>query len=103
SGTAGAEPVAITKRRALISNFSPTATDVLFLKRATPSITWTPRPVKRSLESLGAIAAIALRTCAFTLAKSTSGRASVRPDGTAGGGAVACLAAASRALEGTQP
>ena len=58
AGIAGDEPVAITTRRALISMSSPTATMSLSLKRASPSITRTPRPVKRSLESFGAIAAI---------------------------------------------
>ena len=57
-GTAGDEPVAITKRRALISNASPTTTVVGSVKRASPSITRTPSPVKRSLESFGAIAAM---------------------------------------------
>ena len=57
-GTAGDEPVAITKRRALISTSSPTTTVRLSLKRAVPSITRTPRPAKRSFESFGAIAAI---------------------------------------------
>ena len=61
-GSAGEEPVAITKRRALISNCSPTATVRLFLKRATPSITRTPRPPKRSRESFGAIVSMTLCT-----------------------------------------
>ena len=56
-GTTGDEPVATTKRRALISN-SPTATVRLSVKRAAPSITRTPRPAKRSRESFGAMAAI---------------------------------------------
>lgn len=57
-GTAGDEPVATTNRRALISTSSPTTTVRLSLKRAVPSITRTPRPPKRSFESIGAIAAI---------------------------------------------
>ena len=51
------EPVAMTKRRALIS-ISPTTTVRAIVKRAAPSITCTPRPVNRSLESFGAIAAM---------------------------------------------
>ena len=58
AGIAGDEPVAITTRRALISMSSPTATVFLSLKRAWPAITRTPRPVKRSRESFGAMVAI---------------------------------------------
>ena len=57
-GADGTEPVATTKRRALISNRSPTTTVAASLKQASPSITRTPSPVKRSLESFGAIAAM---------------------------------------------
>ncbi len=102
-GTAGDEPVAITNRRALISNLSPTAIVAASLKRAAPSITCTPRPVKRSFESFGAIAAMTPRTCAFTLAKSISTRGIFKPKGVVRCDAAACLAAASNAFEGTQP
>ena len=61
-GTAGCEPVAITKRRALISNLTsssgPSTTVRPSRNRASPSMTRTRRPVKRSLESFGAIASI---------------------------------------------
>ena len=60
---------------------SPTATVAASVKRAAPAITCTPRPVKRSFESFGAIAAMTPCTCAFTLAKSISARGSVRPNG----------------------
>src|SRR6266568_4419528 len=79
-GTAGEDPVASTKRRALISN-SPTATVRLSLKRAAPTMTRTPSPLKRSTESLGAIAAMTRCTCSCTLPKSTCGRCAAMPNG----------------------
>ena len=102
-GIAGDEPVAMTKRRALISNASPTATVAASLNCAVPAITRTPRPVKRSVESFGAIAAITPRTCARTLAKSMVGGPHVTPKSAARVKAAACLAAASRDFDGTQP
>ena len=101
-GIAGVEPVAITKRRALMA-VAPTATVPASRKCAAPSITRTPRPAKRSLESVGAIAAITPCTCACTLAKSTSAGAARNPKRPASRKAAACLAAASSAFEGTQP
>ena len=62
-GSDGVDPVAITKRRALIWIPSPTSTVLRSLKRAAPRITRTPSPVKRSFESLGAIAAMTPCTC----------------------------------------
>ena len=102
-GIAGEEPVAITKRRAAISIPSPTATVRASLKRAAPSITRTPSPVKRSLESFGAIAAMTPWTWSRTLAKSTAGRCAITPNGAARRGASARRAAASSAFDGTQP
>jgi hypothetical protein len=56
-GTAGAEPVAMTKRRALM-RVSPAATVSREMNWAAARITLTPRPAKRSAESLGAIEAM---------------------------------------------
>ena len=93
----------MTKRRALISIPSPTTTVSRSLKRAAPSITRTPRPVKRSFESFGAIAAMTSCTCWWTLPKSTSGVAADTPKARACAMARACLAAAISDFEGTQP
>ena len=102
-GSDGDEPVAITKRRALISMPSPATTVARSLKRAAASITRTPRPVKRSLESFGAMAAITSCTCRRTLAKSTVAGPADTPNASASAMPCARLAAAISAFEGTQP
>src|SRR5262249_42860371 len=99
----GDEPVAMTKRRAAISIPSPTTTVLRSLKRAAPAITRTPRPLKRSFESFGAIAAMTSCTCWWTLPKSMSGTPAATPKARASTTARACLAAAISDLEGTQP
>src|SRR5262245_5973813 len=82
---------------------SPTVTVLRSLKRAAPAITRTPRPLKRSFESLGAIAAMTSCTCWWTLAKSTSAAPATTPKAGACATARACLAAAISDFEGTQP
>src|SRR5215475_767609 len=91
------------KRRAAISMLSPTTTVLRSLKRAAPAITRTPRPLKRSFESLGAIAAMTSCTCWWTLPKSTSAGPAATPKARACATARACLAAAISDFEGTQP
>src|SRR5215831_9445271 len=93
----------MTKRRAAISISSPTATVLRSLKRAAPAITRTPRPLKRSFESFGAIAAITSCTCRWTLPKSMSGTPAATPKARACATARACLAAAISDFDGTQP
>ena len=66
-GTAADEPVAITKRRALIVK-PPASTSSGPVNLACSGITLTPRPVKRSTESFGSIAAITPRTCSRSAA-----------------------------------
>ena len=56
-GMAGEEPVAMTKRRALM-RWSPASTVSRLMNWAVARITSTPRPVNRSAESLGAMAAM---------------------------------------------
>src|SRR5262245_55195745 len=102
-GSAGEEPVAMTKRRALTSMASPTTTVSRSLNRAAPSITRTPSPVKRSFESFGAIAAITACTRSWTLPKSTSAAPAEMPKARARAMARAWLAAAISAFDGTQP
>ena len=81
----GCEPVAITKRRALISNLTsssgPSTTVRASRKRASPSMTRTCMPVKRSLESFGAIASMTRCTWSLTWSNSTAGFASLTPNG----------------------
>ena len=102
-GSDGDDPVAITKRRAAISVPSPATTVSRSLKRAAAAITRTPRPVKRSLESFGAIAAITSCTCRWTLAKSMRTGPAAMPKASAPAMPWARLAAAISAFEGTQP
>ena len=75
----------------------------LSLKRASPSITRTPRPPKRSFESFGAIAAITLFTWSCTRAKSICGTAAAMPNASVPEKAYARRAAAISAFDGTQP
>jgi hypothetical protein len=70
----GDEPVAITKRRALTSNLSPTATVVGILEARRPFDHLHAEAGEALLESFGAIAAMTPCTCACTLAKSISAR-----------------------------
>ena len=56
-GMAGEEPVAITKRRALM-RVSPATTVSRLMNWPAALMTLTPRPVNRSTESLGAMAAM---------------------------------------------
>src|SRR5262245_23891850 len=102
-GSAGEEPVAMTKRRALTSMASPTTTVSRSLNRAAPSITRTPSPVKRSFESFGAIASITACTRSWTLPKSTSAVFAEMPKPPERAMARAWLAAAISAFDGTQP
>ena len=96
TGTIGREPVAITKRRALISNLmsssGPTTTVLLSRKRASPSITRTPSPVKRSLELFGAIASMTRWMWSLTSSNSTAGFADLMPNGAAGAHRLGALA-----------
>ncbi len=101
-GTKGIEPVATTKRRARIRT-SPAATSRGLTKRASARSTVTPMPAKRSAESCGAIAAIVSWTWSCTARKSISGGAPRTPMRAARAWALAALAAASSALDGTQP
>src|SRR5665647_1385917 len=73
------------------------------LKLAWPLMTRTPRPVKRSTESTGAIAAITRCTCSCTLAKSIATPCAVTPNAPEFCISAARLAAASKAFDGTQP
>src|SRR5215472_5934071 len=102
-GSAGEEPVAMTKRRAAISMPSPTATVLRSLKRAAPAITRTPSPLKRSFESFGAIAAMTSCTWWWTLAKSISAGPAETPKARASARAWARSPAAISAFDGTQP
>ena len=89
-GITGEEPVAMTKRRALM-RLSPARTVSRLMNRAAAGITRTPRPVKRSTESFGAMAAITpwmcrARPCSVidlgllgTMPKAPAVRISVRP------------------------
>jgi len=101
-GITGRDPVAMTKRRARISN-SPATTVLRSAKRASAWMTRTPSAVKRSTESFGAIVAITSWTCRCTLRKSTSGSTGAMPNFAASRIACACRPAAIKALEGTQP
>ena len=56
-GTAGEEPVAMTKRRALM-RWSPASTVSRLMNWPAAWITLTPRPVNRSTELFGAMAAM---------------------------------------------
>src|SRR5262249_2690761 len=82
---------------------SPTRTALRLLKRALPAITRTPSPVKRSLESLGAIAAITPCTRSWTLPKSTAGGGAESPNADACAMARARLPAAISDFDGMQP
>src|SRR5262245_36224126 len=101
-GISGDEPVAITKRRALM-RYSPALTRLRSRKRAGAPITLTLRPVKRSAASLGAMAAITPRTWLLTAAWSMAGLTGAMPRGPAVRMAWARAAAASNAFDGTQP
>ena len=92
----------MTKRRALM-RCSPATTVRLSTKRAAARTTRTPRPVNRSTESLGAIAAITSRMWWCTARMSTRGSTGAMPKAPAVRMAWARLAAAISALEGTQP
>src|SRR3974390_2048114 len=92
----------MTVRRAQISNSSPTTTPRLSLKSASPWITRTPSPEKRSVESIGAIESITERTWVRTLAKSTRTSAACTPNAQPERMSCARLAAAS-AFDGMQP
>ena len=61
----GEEPVAITKRRAVM-RAEPAWTVLRSTKWPASSITRTPSPVKRSTESLGAMTPMTPWTCACT-------------------------------------
>ncbi len=101
-GTVGAEPVAMTMRRAEIA-CSPALTSFGPVKRAAAAMTRTPSPVKRSTKSCGAIAAITPCTWRITAAKSTAGGAAPSPNSALPRAALTRLAAASSAFDGTQP
>src|SRR5215813_22289 len=99
---AGDDPVAMTKRRACTMTLLSTVTVAGSVKRAAPAMTCTPRLAKRSTESFGATAAITLRTWWYVREKSTFGCASI-PNAPDVAQALARLAAAINAFEGTQP
>ena len=101
-GTRGAEPVAITKRRA-DTRAAPATSSRGPVKRPRSRSTVTPMPSKRSTESWGAMPAITPWTWSCTALKSTSGACARRPSAPAWRWATAALALASRALDGTQP
>jgi hypothetical protein len=73
------------------------------VKRAEARMTLTPRPVKRSSESLGAMASITSCTCRCTAAKSACGAPVTTPNRPALRAASAACAAARSAFDGTQP
>ena len=98
----GSEPVATTKRRARI-RVSPASTSRGPVKRAPARTTVTPMASKRSTESCGAMDSITPRTWSCTAWKSISGAAPPTPMRRARLCALAALAAASSALDGTQP
>jgi hypothetical protein len=101
-GTAGDEPVAMTKRRAVI--FASPATTVLASMNLAPAwMTRTPSPVKRSMESLGSMAAITLLMWSCTPFGSTAGETGRMPKGADERMMCARRAAAIMAFEGTQP
>ena len=75
----------------------------LVRKAAAVWMTCTPRPVKRSTESLGAMAAMTLRTCACTAAWSIVGCNGAMPKALLVRMRCARRPAAISALEGTQP
>ena len=91
----------------MISNcdvrLGPTTTVLASRKRASPSITRTPRPAKRSLESFGAIALMTRWIWSLTSANSTAGFAGLMPNGPLVRKASARLPAAIIAFDGTQP
>src|SRR5262249_47878166 len=81
----------------------PIVTVVASWKRAAPSITRTPRPVKRSFESFGSIAAMTRCTWSCTALKSIRGGSAVTPNAVADAIVLTCLAAAIIDFDGTQP
>lgn len=72
-GRIGAEPVATTNRRALISSSLPVVTEAGLTKRPVPSTTRTPSAAIRAFNSLRAALASTSRRYARTRAKSTVG------------------------------
>jgi hypothetical protein len=66
-------------------------------------MTVAPRPSKRAAESFGAIVAMTSWTWRITAAKSISGSPQAMPKRAAPRQVAAVLAAASSALDGTQP
>ena len=102
AGSDGDEPVAMTKRRAVMMK-SPAATVRASKNRAAPSMTCTPRPAKRSRASIGATVLATSRRCAFTAAKSTPKRAALRPKCAALRMILARSAVTASAVVGTPP
>ena len=101
-GTAARDPVAMTMRRA--SKVSPPASRVWGpMNFAVARTTFTPRLSKRACESWGAIVAITRCTWAMTEAKSTPGSWPAMPKPSLLRCDSAAFAAASMALDGTQP
>ncbi len=102
AGSAGDEPVAMTKRRAAMVN-SPAVTVRASKNRAAPSMIRTPRPAKRCRVSLGATVSATSRRWAFTAAKSTPKRAALRPKCAALRMILARSAVTASAAAGTLP
>ena len=102
AGSAGDEPVAMTKRRAAMVK-SPAATVRASKNRAVPSMIRTPRPARRCRVSLGATVPATSRRWAFTAAKSTPKRAALSPKCAALRMILARSAVTASAAAGTLP
>ena len=101
-GMSGDDPVAITKRRALM-RWSPASSVSRVMKCPLALITLTPRPANLSTESFGAIAAMTPWTWSQTAAASIDGSTGRMPKAAAERMRCARRAAASSAFDGTQP